>query len=98
MIRRAIVAIGLGAVGILGGGLGACSLLADRDTRSVAEKYTACVARAGLDVGGAQPVYDEAGAITWMKTGVDVPVTVHSGCFKSVGGTGASLRTSSWGR
>lgn len=61
------------------------------------EKYTACVAAAGIDVGGAQPVYDQAGALTWMKTGVDVPVDIHSACFEFVGGTGVSLTTSSWG-
>ena len=61
------------------------------------EKYTACVAAAGIDVGGAQPVYDQAGALTWMMTGVDVPVDIHSSCFEFVGGTGVSLTTSSWG-
>ncbi len=70
----------------------------DANTDSIVKRYTDCVVAAGLnDVGGTQPVWDDAGRLVWMKTGIDVPAEVHSPCFLAVGGTGTSLGTSSWG-
>ena len=88
----------MGAVVLVVGGVGMYVVSEEGDPGPTpTEKYIACSAAAGIDVGGAEAVYDQAGALAWMKTGVDVPVEVHSPCFKSVGGTGVSLNTSSYG-
>ena len=100
MSRRHIITTAAAAA-VATAGLGVYASASDGDDanpQTVVERYTECVVSAGLkDVGGAQPVWDDAGRLIWMKTGIDVPVEVHSSCFLAVGGTGVSLSSSSWG-
>ena len=99
MSRRVVAAASVVAVFLVVGGVAMYAVSEEGDPGPTpTEEYMACVAAAGADLGGfAEAVYDQDGVLIWMKTGVDVPVEVHSPCLKSVGGTGVSLNTSSYG-
>lgn len=54
--------------------------------RALDETYENCARAFGFDPGGVQVLVDASGRPMWVKTGRDVPTTVHRPCFQVVGG------------
>ena len=74
--------------------VGATDTLDQKTADELGRRYLQCVNAAGFKLKDAS-VHQFSGTGIMIKTGVDVPASVHAPCFESIGGS--STDRSSWG-